>query len=126
ARCRNGHAIVSYTTHRACINAAEIGAPHRGGYHRRDRTAKAAMITGFFRLTIPQSLLFREPAPVEESMIRVTVQRKFADGSQSLSVSPRRAFKTFEGAANSAMRDPGLGNRRHELMLRTCRPTPWS
>jgi hypothetical protein len=37
-------------------------------------------------------------------MIRVTVHRKFADGSPSLSVSLRREFKTFEGAANSAMR----------------------
>ena len=37
-------------------------------------------------------------------MIRVTVHRRFVDGSLSLSVSPRRAFKTFEGAANSAMR----------------------
>ncbi len=37
-------------------------------------------------------------------MIRVTVHRKFADGSPSLSVSPRRGFRTFENAANSAMR----------------------
>jgi len=37
-------------------------------------------------------------------MIRVTVHRKFADGSPSLSVSPRRGFKTFENAANAAMR----------------------
>jgi hypothetical protein len=37
-------------------------------------------------------------------MIRITVHRKFADGSPSLSVLPRRAFKTFEGAANAAMR----------------------
>lgn len=37
-------------------------------------------------------------------MIRVTVHRKFADGSPSLSVSPRRGFKTFKNAANSAMR----------------------
>lgn len=37
-------------------------------------------------------------------MIRVTVHRKFADGSPALSVSPRRAFKTFENAANAAMR----------------------
>lgn len=37
-------------------------------------------------------------------MIRVTVHRKFADGSRSLSVSPRRGFKTFETAANAAMR----------------------
>ena len=37
-------------------------------------------------------------------MIRVAVHRKFADGSPSLSVSPRRGFKTFENAANSAMR----------------------
>ena len=37
-------------------------------------------------------------------MIRVTVQRKFADGSPSLSVSPRRGCRTFERAADSAMR----------------------
>ena len=37
-------------------------------------------------------------------MIRITVHRKFADGSPSLSVSPRRGFRTFENAANSAMR----------------------
>src|SRR2546427_10893877 len=37
-------------------------------------------------------------------MIRVTVHRKFADGSPSLSVSPRRGFKTFENAANAGMR----------------------
>jgi hypothetical protein len=37
-------------------------------------------------------------------MIRITVHRKFADGSPSLSVSLRREFKTFQGAANSAMR----------------------
>jgi hypothetical protein len=37
-------------------------------------------------------------------MIRVTVHRKFADGSPSLSVSPRRGFKTFVNAANAAMR----------------------
>ena len=37
-------------------------------------------------------------------MIRVTVHRKLADGSPSLSVPPRRGFKTFENAANAAMR----------------------
>lgn len=37
-------------------------------------------------------------------MIRVTVHRKFVDGSPSLSVSPRRGFKTFENAANAGMR----------------------
>ena len=37
-------------------------------------------------------------------MIRVTVHRKLADGSPSLSVSPRRGLKTFEDAANTAMR----------------------
>ena len=37
-------------------------------------------------------------------MIRVTVHRKFADRSPSLSVSLRRGFRTFENAANSAMR----------------------
>ena len=36
-------------------------------------------------------------------MIRVTVHRKFSDGTPSLAVSPRRGFKTFENAANSAM-----------------------
>jgi hypothetical protein len=38
------------------------------------------------------------------AMIRVTVHRKFSDGTPSLAVSPRRGFKTFENAANSAMR----------------------
>ena len=37
-------------------------------------------------------------------MIRVTVHRKLADGTPSLSVSLRREFTTFEGAANAAMR----------------------
>ena len=37
-------------------------------------------------------------------MIRVTVHRKLADGSPSLFVFPRRGFKTFENAANAAMR----------------------
>src|SRR3989442_10792782 len=37
-------------------------------------------------------------------MIRITVHRKFADGSPSLSVSLRRGFRTFENAADSAMR----------------------
>jgi hypothetical protein len=37
-------------------------------------------------------------------MIRVTVHRKFGGGSPSLSVSPRRGFRTFENAASSAMR----------------------
>src|SRR5437879_1800807 len=38
------------------------------------------------------------------TMIRVTVHRRFSDGEPSLSVSPRQGFKTFEKAANSAMR----------------------
>src|SRR5437762_8735797 len=38
------------------------------------------------------------------TMIRVTVHRKFADRSPSLSVSLRHGFRTFENAANSAMR----------------------
>src|SRR5437016_4198861 len=37
-------------------------------------------------------------------MIRVILHRKFADGSPSLSVSPRRGFRTFESAASSAVR----------------------
>src|SRR5436309_1137481 len=37
-------------------------------------------------------------------MIRVTVHRKFAVGSPSLSVLPRSGFKTFENAANAGMR----------------------
>lgn len=37
-------------------------------------------------------------------MIRITVHRKFADGSPSLSISPRRRFKIFERAADAAMR----------------------
>jgi hypothetical protein len=37
-------------------------------------------------------------------MIRVTVHRKFADGSPSLSVSPRRGFRTAARAFDAAMR----------------------
>ena len=37
-------------------------------------------------------------------MIRITIHRKFADGSPSLSASPQRGFRTFENAANSAVR----------------------
>ena len=37
-------------------------------------------------------------------MIRVTVHRKFADGSPSLSVSPRRGFRTFLRASDAAVR----------------------
>lgn len=36
-------------------------------------------------------------------MIRVTVHRRFADGSPSLSVSPRRGFRTASRAADAAM-----------------------
>src|SRR5207253_9318454 len=38
------------------------------------------------------------------TMIRITVHRKYADGSPSRSVSPRRGFRTFANAANFAMR----------------------
>jgi hypothetical protein len=37
-------------------------------------------------------------------MIRVTVHRRFADGSPSLSVSPRRGFRTAGRAWAAAMR----------------------
>lgn len=37
-------------------------------------------------------------------MIRITVHRKCADGSPSLSISPRRRFKAFERAADAAVR----------------------
>ena len=37
-------------------------------------------------------------------MIRVTVHRRFADGSPSLSVSPRRGFRTAVGASAAAIR----------------------
>jgi hypothetical protein len=37
-------------------------------------------------------------------MIRVTVQRRFADGSPSLSVSPRGGFRSAARAFNAAMR----------------------
>lgn len=37
-------------------------------------------------------------------MIRITIHRKFANGSPSLSVSARRRFKVFERAAETAMR----------------------
>lgn len=37
-------------------------------------------------------------------MIRVTIHRKFSDGSPSLSVSARQAFRKLENAASAAMR----------------------
>jgi hypothetical protein len=37
-------------------------------------------------------------------MIHVTVQRKFADGAPSLSVSPRRGFRTEGRALSAALR----------------------